>query len=170
MDWYLTLALALIIAGVIFQAAELLLPTGGIFIVLGALCCIGAVVVVIMFGKTWEAFAITLVVAVGGPLALWQFGTLAQKRAALLKVDPEETPPLLAGLEQYAGRFGRTVTPLRPGGSVEIDGRRLDAVSEGQMIDAGVPVKCVAVRFGTLVVRPSETPRELDQLPVDTLS
>lgn len=169
MDWYLTLALALIVAGVAFQAAELFLPTGGVLIVAGAFCCAVAVAVVMLFGNTWEAFGVAVVVAVGGPLTLWQFGSFAQKRAAVLKVEPDADPPPAAGLEKYRGRFGRTVTPMRPAGAVEIDGRRVDAVSEGPMIEAGVGVKCVAVRFGTLVVRPADTPTGLDDLPVDAL-
>ncbi len=58
------------------------------------------------------------------------------------------------------GRPGWTLTPLRPSGKVDFDGRRLDGVSEGGMIDRGVPVVAVRVRSGRVIVRDAseETP------------
>jgi len=56
-------------------------------------------------------------------------------------------------LHRLIGRRGRAMTPLRPAGSVDFDGRRLDGISEGQYIDGGTLVSAVRVRGRFLVVR-----------------
>lgn len=61
------------------------------------------------------------------------------------------------------GQRGTALTPLRPSGAVEIDGRRLDVVTAGDFIDAGAHVEVVRVRGSRIEVRtvvapsPSET-------------
>jgi membrane-bound serine protease (ClpP class) len=56
------------------------------------------------------------------------------------------------------GQFGRAVTPLRPSGLVDFDGRRLDGLSEEGLIPAGTLVRAVRVRGGELVVRTATDP------------
>lgn len=57
-------------------------------------------------------------------------------------------------LRQYAGREGIALTPLRPAGSVEIDGERLDVVTEGGFVPPGAKVTVVRVDSGRIIVRP----------------
>ncbi len=52
------------------------------------------------------------------------------------------------------GKKGRAVTPLRPSGTVEIEGKRFDTVSEGVYIYADETVEVVRVEGGRIVVRP----------------
>ena len=49
--------------------------------------------------------------------------------------------------------MGRTLTPLRPCGHVEIDGRRIDALAEEGFVPEGSQVRVLRVRSGQLVVR-----------------
>lgn len=51
------------------------------------------------------------------------------------------------------GRTGRTVTALRPSGTAEIDGERVDVVSEGTWIDADRPIIVTKVEGLRIVVR-----------------
>jgi membrane-bound serine protease (ClpP class) len=51
----------------------------------------------------------------------------------------------------WTGTVGTTTTALRPAGTAELDGRRVDVVSDGGFIDANVKVKVVRVE-GTRVV------------------
>ena len=57
------------------------------------------------------------------------------------------------GLEALAGKRGRSVTVLRPAGIVEIDGRKVDVVTEGDMIEAGTDVEVLKVDGNRVVVR-----------------
>jgi membrane-bound serine protease (ClpP class) len=51
---------------------------------------------------------------------------------------------------------------LRPSGVVDFDGKRIDVITEGMMVAVGGWVRCVDVRAGKVVVRPSEAPNLKD--------
>ncbi|TWT56238.1 NfeD family protein [Allorhodopirellula solitaria] len=51
------------------------------------------------------------------------------------------------------GQTGTTVSPLRPGGRVEVDDMLVDVVSEGDYIDVGEPVRVIAKQGSRVVVR-----------------
>ncbi len=53
----------------------------------------------------------------------------------------------------WLGRVGRTTSPLRPAGIAEIDGERIDVVSEGEMIEAGATIVVSRVDGNRIVVR-----------------
>ena len=53
----------------------------------------------------------------------------------------------------WLGRVGRTTSSLRPAGIAEIDGERIDVVSEGEMIEAGTTVVVSRVDGNRIVVR-----------------
>jgi membrane-bound serine protease (ClpP class) len=61
-----------------------------------------------------------------------------------------------ADYRDLEGLEGVTLTPLRPAGSARIGERRIDVVSEGEFIAAGVPVKVVLVEGSRVVVRKSD--------------
>lgn len=53
----------------------------------------------------------------------------------------------------WLGRTGMTVTPLHPAGLAEIDGHRVDVVSQGELIDAEKPILVIRVDGNRVVVR-----------------
>jgi len=74
----------------------------------------------------------------------------------------------LAGAQGYTsaptddtllGLRGRAVTPLRPAGTAEIDGRRIDVVSDGAFIAAGTDVEVARVRGARVEVHPVRAPQ-----------
>lgn len=58
--------------------------------------------------------------------------------------------------DSYNGRLGVTITPLRPAGSIEVDGKRLDVVSEGVYIEKDQNVKIVKVEGNRIIVRKAD--------------
>ena len=50
------------------------------------------------------------------------------------------------------GRERVVVAPLRPSGTVEIEGRRVSVVSDGQLLDKGRRVRVVLVEGSRVVV------------------
>jgi membrane-bound serine protease (ClpP class) len=54
---------------------------------------------------------------------------------------------------QWLGKQGTAVSPLRPAGIANIDGERVDVVSQGEWIDAGAPIDVVRVDGNRIVVR-----------------
>ncbi len=55
--------------------------------------------------------------------------------------------------DHLVGAVGMTVTPLRPGGAVEIDGERVEVTSGGEYIASGTPVQVVRVKGTRVEVR-----------------
>jgi membrane-bound serine protease (ClpP class) len=51
------------------------------------------------------------------------------------------------------GRVGRSTSPLRPAGIAEIDGERVDVVSEGELIETGATIVVCRVDGNRVVVR-----------------
>ena len=54
---------------------------------------------------------------------------------------------------EFLGHVGRTLTPLRPSGAVDLDGARVDVIPAGEFIAQGEQVKVVSVRGSRVEVR-----------------
>lgn len=65
---------------------------------------------------------------------------------------------------RYLGQTGRALTPLRPTGVAEIDGERVEVVTEGSFIASGSQVRIVAMDRRRFFVRLADGARE--KLPV----
>ncbi len=53
---------------------------------------------------------------------------------------------------RWVGKTGTTLTPLHPSGAARMDGERLDVVTSGEFLDAGVPVRIVEAHGSRIVV------------------
>lgn len=58
--------------------------------------------------------------------------------------------------EKYLGREGFALTQLHPAGAMKIDGDRVDVVSEGGFIEAGVKVRVIGLDGTRILVREVE--------------
>lgn len=157
--------------GLILLIAEVFIPSGGLIGILA----IGLVVVSLGLSfaqSTTLGLRFLVAICVLMPLALalavylWPRTPMA-KWIFLKPPDPEDVAagPVLHGvrLEHLIGQFGRALTPLRPSGSVDFDGRRLDGLSEEGLIPPGSLVRAVQVRGSQLVVRMAPD-RTLDEI------
>jgi membrane-bound ClpP family serine protease len=167
---YLTMGLVLIGVGFLLLVAELFIPTSGTLLVLSFLAM--AAGVALTFNYDTRAGVYTLVglcvaLPLGGGLILYYWPkTPLGKRFFLTRPDADATlasMPINKELEQLRGRFGRAISALRPSGVVDFDGRRVDTVTEGMMVEPGQWVRCVDVQANRVVVRPVDKPN-LDTL------
>ncbi len=153
----LTIGLALLVV-------EDVLPTGGAFVLMAA----GCLIAVVYFGFTlsnelgWRYLFVELVV---GPVVYFTSmfvvpRTPLGRRAYLRPPDSEEVDVSHAcpRLDRYLGLRSRAITPMKPLGLVDFDGRRVEAISEQGLIEAGSMVVVVGARSGRLIVRASEDP------------
>jgi membrane-bound serine protease (ClpP class) len=62
--------------------------------------------------------------------------------------------------QSWLGKSGTTLTPLRPAGIADIDGQRVDVVSDGEFIDSGMPITVNRVDGNRIVVRRQRTSTE----------
>jgi membrane-bound serine protease (ClpP class) len=162
---FLTLGLGLVGLGFLLLVAELFLFSSGILLVLSGASLTSGVVLTFLYDTTAGLLAlIGVFFALPSIFVLfarvWPHTPLGKR--FLLTAPPEDATvaamPVNQELEQLKGRIGRTLSSLRPAGVVDFDGRRIDTVTEGMMVEPGQWVRCIDVRAGRVVVRPVEKP------------
>jgi membrane-bound ClpP family serine protease len=156
---------AIIFIGLALIAAEVYLIPGlnlaGIFGFLAVLFGIGY-----MFaerGFTGGVVALVLTMTIGGGMfyVMWQSGAWDRfVLATNLKEDPEMSSRESENRAKYLGRIGKAVTPLRPTGVAEIDGERIEVVTEGEFIASGSDIRIVAMDRRRYFVRLADVPTE----------
>jgi len=161
----------LLVLGCLLMLAELILPTAGILGAAGIIMLVVGIVIAFVNGGLSQG--LTTLGLVGLFLLLvsifvyyiWPLTPLGKR--LILQAQPEDdsvaTMPQNAELVGLIGRYGKAVSLLRPAGVVDFEGRRVDVITEGMMVEAGSWVKCVDVKAGKVIVRPAEPPR-LDNL------
>ncbi|MCS7021617.1 MAG: hypothetical protein NZU63_07310 [Gemmataceae bacterium] len=171
---YLTLALVLFSVGLVLLVAEIFLPSGGVLVVVSLLAFAGGVGVILSQGTTLEAVIAITALSLGLPTAFY-FIVAAWRRMAIGMVSPDtatapSTIPAILELENLKNRVGKTVSPMRPSGIVDFDGKRVDALTEGEMLEAGIWVRCIDVKPGRVIVRKLEASPELDEIQLSSSS
>jgi membrane-bound serine protease (ClpP class) len=161
----LILGFLLIGAGFLLLGADLFLMSG-ILAVLSLGAILGGVVLTFLGGGVGVGIATSVGVFIALPVTvrmlLYCWPRTPMGRQFCLTGLPEDATvaslPVNQELEQLKGRIGRTLSALRPAGMVDFDGRRIDTVTEGMMVEAGQLVRCIDVRAGRVVVRPIDKP------------
>lgn len=180
-DTYLVAALVLGGIALLLLALEVFIPTGGILALLCGACAVASVVAMFMW-STAGGLVLLLVYTVAAPflvlafLRFWARSPIARaftltddarvvaEPQTPFDVDPGDPDAAQAandaqrrhrsaGGAKLVGASGIAETPLRPAGFVLLDGRRIDAVAETGLIDAGTPVRIVSVQDGVVKVR-----------------
>lgn len=168
--WIVALAgweeLILVAAGIVLLAVELFVVPGfGVIGLLGIAGLVAGLVLSLVGVGSSAEFMIEAVTRVLGAgvfalllilLLLRYLPRLPLGRSLVLETRLDArvgyaSPPELE--RRWIGRTGRTLTPLRPAGIVEIDGERLDVVSTGDAVETGQHVKVIRVDGNRIVVR-----------------
>ncbi len=151
----LSTVIALAITGLCLLFVEIFLP-GLIAGIAGAIMLIFAVGIAYQdLGESAGNLVLLIVVLASGMIWWWWMTKFQQTRFGR-RMRLEETSvgdTIEAGLASFAGQSGTALTPLRPGGTVLIAGRRLDAITDGEFIDAGTNVRVVRAQAASLLVR-----------------
>jgi membrane-bound ClpP family serine protease len=129
---------------------EVFVPSGGVLAVTGVLGLAAS----IYYGFEYNTFLGIgqIIVAVIAIPLMFLFGL---KQLTLKKSLPVEEgfKSEKSGLEFLINKEGVAFTNLRPSGTVVIDGKRFDVVTEGELIDKDTPVKVTKIEGSRIVVR-----------------
>ncbi len=169
------LTVFLLLLGLALLVGEMCLPTGGALFVLAIVAVALAVAVPFFYGDTALGLYTAGGVTLATPfviLALMYLGPRMPMARRMVQSGPEEdatmaTMPVNVELEQLRGKVGRALSDLRPSGVVEFDGRRIDCMSEGMLLEAGSWVRCIDVRVGKVIVRAVKKPEVSDLEDID---
>lgn len=117
----------------------------------------------ILLANLWNLTLMFVAVLVLGAL-LWRLLPKVPWFNRVFLVPPQPAPSTAGGGSAsglglvdatsmaLVGRVGKAVTVLRPTGAMEIDGQRIDVVTEGEFVEAGAPVRVLYVQGSRVVV------------------
>lgn len=151
MSWIILFA----VLGIILVSLELFLPG----IVIGVA---GGVCLAIAVGLTYAKYgagagnlalaALAIASAAGMLVWLFVFPRTRSGRSMITRLDLAESKSA-DSLDALLHREGDALTPLRPAGTVHIEGRRVDAVAESGLIGQGERIRVVRVEGNRVFVR-----------------
>jgi membrane-bound serine protease (ClpP class) len=147
------LVLTLLVAGALLLVAESVLP--GLIAGIAGCCClvIGVIEGYLKFGaRTGNLILVAVLAGLAVGFWLW-VKYFPESRLAKMFISSQVSGEIGTERPELLERTGTALTPLRPAGTAVIDGKRVDVVTEGQMIERGTPVRVVAVEGLRVVVR-----------------
>jgi membrane-bound serine protease (ClpP class) len=152
-------------AGLLIVAVEVLVPSGGLLGVAALACLIGSLVCAYQVSG-WAAVVLACIEGICVPaVVILMFKILPKtslgKQLILSppgetnKGDPKPNTQQRETGGEYdglLGKCGQVVTALRPSGTVEISGRRLSVVSNGEAIAENTRVRVTHIEGNRIVV------------------
>ena len=158
-------AALLMLIGLGLVVLEIFVPSGGIIGFLSIVSVLSAISLAFYRGP-WYGLSFLTVAVIALPIVLaaalhWWPETPMGRRVLLEAPTSEEVLPdtdQRRSLKALVGRTGEAKSLMLPSGSVSIDGRTVDALSEGVAIEKGQWVKVIEVRGTRIVVRPTDQP------------
>ncbi len=161
--------IALFAVGIALLAIEVFVTPGfGVFGVAGIVATLGALLVALIpnvgfhFPSEGEIARATTTLAAALVLVMLLAVSLARYLPRSTRFNRLVLVPDLASAAGYTsadtvadlvGQRGTTVTGLRPSGTAEVGGARVDVVSEGSYVAAGTSIEVVSARGSRVVVR-----------------
>ncbi len=147
-------------AGALMLVAEIFIPSHGILTVAGLGFLVVAVVKTFSYAGEMAGAVAVLACLVFLPIfaylsvKYWPHTPIGRRivpRNPILTAADSAIP--IEELQKLIGQTGRAVSPLRPVGICEFQGRRYSCVAELGMVDAGAVVEGAEIRNGNLAVR-----------------
>lgn len=165
----LALAIGLLGLGLALIVAEILFPSLGLLSLLATAALVAAVLVA--FGESTAtgvkflvASALLVPAAIVLGLKLFPRSPMGKHMVAPgLSFEGEAATD--ARDRAAIGREGTVESALRPTGIARIDGRRVDVVTRGELLEPGTRVRVVEVSGNRLVVAAVENPPQGQSLP-----
>lgn len=155
--------IGLVVGGLVLLLAEVFVP-GGVVGTIGAVLML--VGIIAGFAKS-RVLGLELLVGslVGGLLAFWvwlkYFPRSPVGRRLILQTSEDDWRGCDPSFADLVGKTGVSHTTLRPAGTALIDGRRINVVTEGQMVRRGRPIRVIDIEGNRVVVeeiRPDAPP------------
>lgn len=149
--------IVIFIVGIILLMVEVFAPGFGIPGILGIASMITSI---IMASASVEQAVISLLVSfvltIVAIILLIKFGPkkmIFNRITLSTSLNEESGYRSTEDYKEYIGKEGIAITTLRPSGSIEVEGKRLDAVSESVYIEKNTPIKITQVEGSRIIVR-----------------
>jgi membrane-bound ClpP family serine protease len=148
---------AILVAGLIFLIIEMFSPGFGVSGSIGLVLLV--VGILITASTAFEALVMFIILLIIVALALMVILRSARKgrlsRTLILndELNKESGFTGTEELEHYVDKEGIALSTLRPAGTAEFDGVKLDVVTDGEYVQIGTRVKIIKVEGRRIVVK-----------------
>lgn len=146
--------------GMVLLLAEIFIPSHGVLTVAGlGFLFAGVVKTFAVGGRGAGVTAVALCLVLLPTFAYlsikyWPKTPIGRRIAPPNRVATDEDAGIpIEELRAIVGSEGTSISPLRPVGICEFDGKRFSCVAEFGIVDSGLRVVCTGVRNGNLAVR-----------------
>ncbi len=159
MDWWLVFAVFLYFAAASLIVAEVFVPSGGLLALCMIACLAGGVTIFFKHSTAagWAGVAIALVMIPSVLVGAYKIFPKTRLGKSTLLAPPErelgDGIPDTAKLKELMGATGTVITPLRPVGTCDFSGHRVECVAESGYVERGRKVKVIRVESTQLTVR-----------------
>lgn len=159
MDWWLAFAVFLYFACAALIIAEVFIPSGGLISICALGCLVGGVAIFFRHSTTtgWVGVIIAIVMIPSVIVIAYRIFPHTKFGKSVILTPPErqkgdaiaDTPEL----KELLGAVGVVLTPMRPVGTCDFSGQRVECVAEGGYVDKGKKIKVIHVEGTQLTVR-----------------
>lgn len=154
------LCILFLVLGIALMIVEMLIPGFGAPGIFGVICLISSIVVQFVGNTakgalTFTAFVLVLLlILVLVFLRSFRNGKLSRSRIVNRTAirEEEQQDDTLRSVTVKPGMKGKAITPLRPAGMVEIEGKRVNAETDGTFLTAGTEVEVTEVKGLGIIV------------------
>ena len=150
-------AVILIAGGIGVILLEMFIPSGGILGLFAALSIISGVVVAFMDGLKSGTIALVAVAVIVPVVVTMMLKWWPETAIGKMILIPDRDRDLDAEPNPHAhlvGRHGVVRKQMMPNGQIMVDDRNYDAVSQGTLIEVGIPIMVVTADGNRILVRP----------------
>ena len=151
----------LLLLGLALVMTEVFIPSGGILGVVSTGAIVAAIVLEFVKRGAFAGVMFVLVALLAAPTILvfafrWLPDTPVGRRLLVAIPTSDEVLPdddERRALRELVGKVGRAKSRMLPSGAVQIEGRTIDAMSDGLPIEPGQPVRVIEVHGTRVTVR-----------------
>ncbi len=157
----IVVSLLLVLAGFACIFLELLIPSAGLIALISGSLLVSGIIVGFTAG-TVPGIVIMVLTLVALPIVIafliqiWPNTPIGRRLFIALpkKEDVEPDQTVVDSLESLIGKSGVARSKLLPAGSITIDGRHYDAVSDGMPIEKDQKITVISIKAQRIFVRP----------------
>ena len=149
----------LISVGFVLCIVEGIVPGFGVFGIVGIMCEVAAVVCQVIFTNSVPQVLLLILFAALATVLIFLIFVFSAKHGIMGKTALVENKPAVPynyGVDKrftkLIGKRGVTVSDCRPVGKVKLEGRIMEAISVGSMIEKGSQIRVVKIKDNTIYI------------------
>lgn len=155
---FLTFGVGLVCAGLLILVAEVFVVSLGLLSAIAGGLILTGLILCFKAGIFWGISALLGTSIVLPFLVMWMLKFFRMELLTRHNTNGDKGDEEQNSLAWLVGKVGKTMTEMSPAGKVDFEGHRIDAISEGLVLEKGTEVRCRLVEGQRVVVVPAVTP------------